>query len=78
MKLGPGLWNHAAATYLLEAVLLTAGLWLYPRSTTASSFAGEYGMALCVLILLVVNAVNIFGPPYGDSKTSLAVSALVM
>jgi hypothetical protein len=78
MKLGLGLWNNAVATYILEAVLLTAGLWLYLRSTTASSFAGKYGMVGFVLMLLAVNAVNIFGPPLGDSKTSLAVSALVM
>jgi hypothetical protein len=78
MKLGLGLWNNAIATYVLEAVFLTAGLWLYLRSTTGTSFTGKYGMVGFVIILLIVNAVNIFGPPFGDSKISLAVSALVM
>jgi len=77
-KLGLGLWNNAIATYLLETALLVAGLWLYLRSTTATSAIGKYGMGVFVAILLVVNAVNIFGPPFGDSNISLAISALAM
>ncbi|MFQ5581415.1 MAG: hypothetical protein ACE5F3_02165 [Mariprofundaceae bacterium] len=77
-KLGLGLWNNAIATYAFEAVLLVTGLWLYLRSTTATSFIGKYGMGVFVVILLLINAVNIFGPPFGDSKESLAISALAM
>jgi len=77
-KLGFGLWHNAIATYALEAALLTAGLWLYLRSTTTTSSIGKYGMSVFVVILLLVNAVNIFGPPLGDSKVSLAISALMM
>jgi hypothetical protein len=77
-KLGFGLWHNAIATYALEAALLSAGLWLYLRSTTATSSIGKYGMGVFVVILLLVNAVNIFGPPFGDSKVSLAISALAM
>jgi len=77
-KLGFGLWHNAIATYALEAALLAAGLWLYLRSTTATSSIGKYGMGVFVAILLLVNAVNIFGPPLGDSKVSLAISALAM
>ena len=77
-KLGFGLWNNAFATYAFEAAFLITGLWLYLRSTTATSSIGKYGMGGFVVILLVVNAVNIFGPPFGDSKVSLAISALAM
>jgi len=77
-KLGFGLWNNAIATYAFEAAFLGVGLWLYLRSTTATSSIGKYGMCIFVMILLLVNAVNIFGPPFGDSKVSLAISALVM
>lgn len=77
-KLGFGLWNNAIVTYTFEAAFLGAGLWLYLHSTTATSSIGKYGMGIFVMILLLVNAVNIFGPPFGDSKVSLAISALVM
>ena len=77
-KLGLGLWHNAIVTYALETVLLAIGLLLYLRSTTATSFIGRYGMGFLVVILLLVNAFNIFGPPFGDSKESLAISALLM
>jgi membrane-bound metal-dependent hydrolase YbcI (DUF457 family) len=76
LKLGLGLWNNAVATYLLEAALLIAGLWLYLRATSASSRTGKYGMGVFVIVLLLVNIVNIFGPLQGDSKVVLAVTAV--
>jgi len=76
LKLGLGLWNNAVATYLLEAALLVAGLWLYLRSTSATSKTGKYGMGVFVVALLLVNIVNIFGPLQGDSKVVLAVTAV--
>jgi|SRR5210317_777934 hypothetical protein len=76
LKLGLGLWNNAVATYLLEAALLAAGLWLYLRSTSATSKTGKYGMGVFVVVLLLVNIVNIFGPLQGDSKVVLAVTAV--
>jgi len=76
LKLGFGLWNYAIATYALEAILLVSALWLYLRSTSATSLAGKYGMSVFVILLLLVNIVNIFGPLQGDSKLVLAISAL--
>lgn len=76
LKLGFGLWNSAIATYALEAVLLVSALWLYLKSTSATSAAGKYGMGAFVVFLLLVNVVNIFGPLQGDSKLVLAISAL--
>jgi hypothetical protein len=78
MKLGFGLWNNAIATYVIELALLVAGLWLYFRSTTATSSIGKYGMGIFVVILLLINAINVFGPPFGHSKVSLAISALAV
>ena len=76
LKLGFGLWNNAIATYTLESVLLLSALWLYLRSTTATSRVGKYGMGVFVIILLLINVVNIFGPLQDDSKVNLAISAL--
>jgi hypothetical protein len=77
LKLGLGLWNNAVATYVLEAAILLAGLWLYLRSTEATARAGKYGMAIFVGLLLLINIVNIFGPLQGDSKVVLAATALI-
>jgi hypothetical protein len=76
LKLGFGLWNNAIATYTLEAVLLIAALWLYLKSTTATTAIGKYGPAVFVGVLLLVNVANIFGPLQDDSKVVLAISAL--
>ena len=76
LKLGFGLWNNATATSALEAILLVSALWLYLRSTSATSAVGKYGMSVFVVFLLLVNVLNIFGPLQGDSKLVLAISAL--
>ena len=76
LKLGFGLWNNAIVTYVLEAALLLGALWMYLKSTTASTAVGKYGMVVFVLFLLLVNVMNIFGPLGSDDKVQLAVSAL--
>ena len=76
-KLGFGLWNNAVATYLLEAILLGGALWLYLRSSTASSSIGKYGMCVFAVILLLINANNIFGPLTGDNKVVFSIIPLV-
>ena len=75
-KLGFGLWNNAAATYLLEAALLLLALWMYLRSTKAATAIGKYGMPMFIGFLLLVNVSNIFGAPMVDSKIGLSMFAL--
>jgi hypothetical protein len=77
-KIGLGLWNNAVATYLLEAVLLLVGLGIYLKSTEATTFVGKYGMIIFVVLMLIINANNIFGPPFGADVITMSVSALVM
>lgn len=75
-KLGFGLWNNAIVTFALEAVLLLGALWLYLQSTTATTKGGKYGMTVFVLLLILVNIPNIFGPFQDTGTTPVAVSAL--
>ena len=75
-KLGFGPWNSAIATFALEGALLLSALWLYLRSTSATTAVGKYGMAVFVIVLLLVNDGNIFGPLMGDSKLAFALLAL--
>ena len=77
MKLGLGLWNSAAATYALEAIMLITALWLYVRQTQASSTLGKYGMPVFVVVMLLINIVNIYGPPPAGGKVEMAISAMV-
>ena len=76
LKLGFGLWNNAVATYVLEAMMLLIALWLYLGSTSSTTKVGKYRMTVFVVFLILVNAVNIFGPMGSGNKVELAVSAL--
>jgi hypothetical protein len=75
-KLGFGLWNNAVASYLLEAGLLLLALWMYLRSTKATTAIGKYGMTAFVGFLLLINVSNIFGPSMVDTKIGLSIFAL--
>ncbi|KKL88318.1 hypothetical protein LCGC14_1925920 [marine sediment metagenome] len=77
-KIGFGLWNNAVATYLLETILLLVGLGIYLKSTKGTTFVGKYGMIIFVVLMLIINANNIFGPPFGADVITMSVSALVM
>lgn len=77
-KVGLGLWNNAIATYTLEAILLLAGLAIYLKATRSTTPLGKYGMIVLVVLLLLINASNVFGPPFGSSVTAMSASALVM
>ncbi len=76
MKLGFGLWSNAVVAYVLEAAMLVGALWLYLKSTTASTTTGKYGMVVFVVFMLLMNIGNIFGPLQTDSKVVMSVSAL--
>ena len=77
-KIGFGLWNSAVGTYLLETILLLIGVGIYLKSTTGTTSVGKYGMIIFVVLMLIINANNIFGPPFGADIITMSVSALVM
>ncbi len=62
-KAGLGLWNSLAATLAAEALVFGAGVFIYLRSTVASDRVGQYGTAALVLLLVLIYAANIAGPP---------------
>ena len=63
---------------MLEAILLLVGLGIYLKSTEATTFVGKYGMLIFAALMLVINANNIFGPPFGADVITMSLSALVM
>ncbi len=72
--LGLGLWNSVAATMIVELSLFAAGVILYVRSTVATDRTGTFAFWGLVAFLIVVWAINIFGPPPPD-ESSLAIAA---
>jgi len=61
--LGFGLWNHVALTQVVEFALLSAGLWLYVRRTTARNKVGRYGLVGLVAFLVLVHVGGLLSPP---------------
>lgn len=101
-KVGLGLWNNDLLTYLLEAVLVIGGLYLYMKATGVKStqvkvsqvnttevniskvkakvnrIIGKYGMPIFVVLLLLINLVNIFGPLSADeTNESVAITSVI-
>lgn len=62
-KVGLGLWNYPLVSYIVEAVLLVTGLWIYLGATKSKSSSRKYGMPILGAILLILNAINAFGSP---------------
>ena len=74
-RVGLGLWNYPAPAFLLEIGALFCGMFLYLRSTTATTRLGRYGMPVFGVAMLVVQAVVFFGPPPSSDRAA-AVTAL--
>ena len=78
MKVGFGLWNNAVLTYLIEAIVIIAGLVLYLRTTHGETKVGRFGMIVFIGLLLLLNIVNIFGPlSIDDTQVTTAISAII-
>jgi hypothetical protein len=70
------LWSNVFLTYALETVLLVGGLWLYMRSTRPKEgLLAKYGMPGFVVLLLLINVGNLFGPP-PEEFTGLFIFAM--
>jgi len=74
-KVGLGLWNYPAPAFLLEVAVLFGGMFLYLRSTTATTRLGRCGMPVFGVVMLAVQAVVFFGPP-PPSDRAAAITAL--
>ena len=76
VRLGLGLWNHPAATLLLELASLAAGVAVYVafRSTRHPVRTGR--LAGLVAVLIGIYLLSFFGPP-PPSVTAIAVADIV-
>lgn len=76
-KLGLGLWNHPAIAMPLELVLTFGALLSYAMRTRATKSAAPWAIAVLALLLLVVQAINWFGPPPEAVTAEIPLTALV-
>ena len=70
-KLGLGLWNHPAIEMPLELGLTFGALWLYVRAKRPAPLR----VGLLAAVLLLLQAVNWFGPVEAEVTTGTSVLA---
>lgn len=63
LRLGLGLWNYPAATFVVETAMLVVGIYLYLRTTRGRDKTGQYAFWGLIVFLVVVNLANMLGPP---------------
>lgn len=63
LKVGLGLWNSIVFTLLVEVLIFAGGVFVYLKTTNASNKSGSFGLWGLILFLLVIYALNVFGPP---------------
>ncbi len=62
-RVGLGLWNHVAATVVVESLMLAAGLGLYLRATSPCHRRGSVIFWSLIGVLIAISVGNIVGPP---------------
>jgi hypothetical protein len=62
-KFGLGLWNHVAATIIVEGIMFAAGIWIYVRATRARDAVGRWGFVSLMAFLAVLYVVNAISSP---------------
>jgi hypothetical protein len=78
-KVGFGLWNYPITALALESALLFGAMWIYLRSTTATSFTGRYGMFLFGLAILAVHCLLFWGPlPSSPAEGAVRLGSLYL
>jgi membrane-bound metal-dependent hydrolase YbcI (DUF457 family) len=67
--IGFGLWNYPVAALTVELLSLALGLWIYSTSTEPTDRAGRRALTAFAVVLVLVYAASVFGPPPPDPRT---------
>lgn len=76
-RVGLGLWNHFAASVVIEGAFFVVGLFLYTRTTVAKDRRGRFAFWGLIIFLGGIWLANMFSPP-PPSVTAIAVAALAL
>jgi hypothetical protein len=74
-RVGLGLWNSMAGTFLVEGALYCLGIYLYLKTTKAVDRTGTVALWLLIVLLPAIWVLNEMGPT-PPSETAVAYSAL--
>lgn len=77
-KAGFGLWNHVAATLIVELIIFFGGLFIYTSITRAKNKKGSRGLWALAALLILVTISNTFGPTPPNSITTLFISFIIL
>jgi len=69
-KVGLGLWNHPAATVVVEGAIFAGGVFLYATGTRPIRKAGTIGLWTLVAFLVAMAGANQFSVPPGETAVA--------
>src|SRR5512143_1536590 len=69
-KVGLGLWNHPAATVLVEGAIFAGGVWLYATGTRPLRRSGSIGLWALVAFLVAMTGANQLSVPPGEQAVA--------
>jgi hypothetical protein len=75
-KMGLGLWNHPATEMALEAALLLVSAALYLGATMAVAGKSRFAVPVLLILMVVVQVWNWFGPQPTEVSAELPLTAL--
>lgn len=75
VRVGLDLWNHVAATVIVEGAIFATGLWLYVTGTRAKNATGRWALVGFVALLVVAYLATSTSPP-PPSVTAVAIGGL--
>lgn len=77
-KVGFGLWNHVAATLIIESIIFFGGLFIYTSITKSRNRKGSWALEFLVVLLILITINNTFGPPPTQLNNSLYLTLIVL
>ncbi len=77
-RFGLGLWNSMPGTLALEFTMFFGAVYLYARGMNNTGKAVRINLVLMVLLLVIIYAGSVFGPPPPNDQTMLAISTLTL
>lgn len=77
-KVGFGLWNHVAATMIIETAIFLIGLFIYTSVTRTKNKKGSWGLWSFVVLLIPISLSFTFGPAPKQADNTLFISFSIL